>query len=77
MEFLSQPRKRQVNRRRPSQDGRPSGFGITGSQWLDGAERETVGLGLEYSFELRCTSRNGFLHDSPRVSIPKSESLEH
>ena len=31
MGFLSQPRKRQVNRQRPSQDGRTRGLGIAGS----------------------------------------------
>ena len=47
--FLSSPRKRQVNRKRPSHDGRPSGFGIPESCWVAGAGRETGGQGLEDS----------------------------
>ena len=38
------------------------------------AETERAELGLKEFLGSRCTSHNGFLHDPPRVSIPKSES---
>ena len=72
MGFLSQPRKRQVIRQRPSQDGRTRGLGISGSPSRERDSTVRPG-GIAW---VKVHLPHGFLQDCPRVSIPKGESLE-
>lgn len=67
----SKSSKKEVNKKRPSQDGRLSGFGITGNAWVGSAGRETAGLSMVKFLESRHLSCKDFLHDSLRVSISK------